>query len=381
MIVTGPGESYLDARPLLGLVFGVTADRRWEEQAELLRHRGARIVHGPTVRTHALGSAPELSDAIEAMVTNPPDLVVLTTAIGLRGLLESAEALGRAEGLREVLGNAELIARGPKAAGVAAGEGWTPTWQAPNATSVEVVEHLREQGIAGRRVAAVLDGRQHPVLADQMRDLGAEVISVPVYVWELPADHDPAYRLIDTLIDGGIDAVTFTSSPGVLNLLELANEVDRAADLRAAMQRDVQVISIGPVCTSAINSEGLEVEIEPLRPRLGAMVHSVATALAATRRPTRIGEVELLLDGADAVLDGEIVPLGSRERSVLDLLALRPGAVVSKAELRDLIWGPETGLHTVEVNVGRLRDRLTAAVGDRLQVVAIPRRGYRLIAG
>lgn len=378
--MNGPNESYLDARPLLGLVVGVTADRRWEEQAELLRRRGARIVHGPTVRTHALGSAPELTEAIQAMVDDPPDLVVLTTAIGLRGLLESADALGRGEELRDVLGSAELIARGPKAAGVAAGEGWTPTWQAPQATSDEVVEHLAGRGIAGRRVAAVLDGRARPVLAEQMRELGADVVAVPVYRWELPSDHEPAHRLIETLVDDGLDALTFTSSPGVLNLFELAREIDRADELRAALDDGVRIVSVGPVCSSTLGSCDVGVDIEPRRPRLGAMVHSFATSVAATRRPTRVGDVELLLDGGDAVIDGEVVPLGPRERSMLDLLAQRTG-VVAKTDLRDLIWGPDTGLHTVEVTVGRLRDRLAAAVGNRLQVIAVPRRGYRLAAG
>ena len=38
-------------RALDGFAIGVTADRRWEEQAELLMRRGARVVHGPTIRT------------------------------------------------------------------------------------------------------------------------------------------------------------------------------------------------------------------------------------------------------------------------------------------------------------------------------------------
>ena len=36
---------------LEGFTVGITADRRWEEQAALLERRGARVVHGPAIRT------------------------------------------------------------------------------------------------------------------------------------------------------------------------------------------------------------------------------------------------------------------------------------------------------------------------------------------
>lgn len=37
--------------PLDGFVVGVTADRRASEQAELLRRRGADVMHGPAIAT------------------------------------------------------------------------------------------------------------------------------------------------------------------------------------------------------------------------------------------------------------------------------------------------------------------------------------------
>src|SRR5437879_2046092 len=39
---------------LAGRAIGITADRRWEEQADLFRRRGATIVHGPTMTTRLL---------------------------------------------------------------------------------------------------------------------------------------------------------------------------------------------------------------------------------------------------------------------------------------------------------------------------------------
>ena len=38
-------------RPLAGYTIGITGHRRWEEQAEMLSRRGARVLHGPTMTT------------------------------------------------------------------------------------------------------------------------------------------------------------------------------------------------------------------------------------------------------------------------------------------------------------------------------------------
>ncbi len=72
--------------------------------------------------------------------------------------------------------------------------------------------------------------------------------------------------------------------------------------------------------------------------------------------------------------------LPERERVLLEALAERPGAVVSKRALLRRVWGPgETDEHVVEVTIARLRQRLgVAGVG----IETVIRRGYRLrIAG
>ena len=71
-------------------------------------------------------------------------------------------------------------------------------------------------------------------------DLGATVVAVPVYRWSLPDDIDPAARLIRAVIDGRVDAVTFTARPAIENLFLIADELDLADSLRAALS-DVEL--------------------------------------------------------------------------------------------------------------------------------------------
>lgn len=80
---------------LTGWVVGVTADRRHEELIDLLRRRLARVIHAPTMRIRPLGSDDELGEAIEATIAQRPELIVLSTVIGVRGWLEAARLPGR----------------------------------------------------------------------------------------------------------------------------------------------------------------------------------------------------------------------------------------------------------------------------------------------
>src|SRR5947208_13714405 len=94
--------------PLHGYCIGVTADRRWDEQAELLRRRGASVVHGPSIRTLPLGSDELLSSATEAVIAKPPDILLANTGIGIRAWFEAADSWGMGRDLRAALASARI---------------------------------------------------------------------------------------------------------------------------------------------------------------------------------------------------------------------------------------------------------------------------------
>jgi len=77
-----------------------------------------------------------------------------------------------------------------------------------------------------------------------------------------------------------------------------------------------------------------------------------------------------LLGPVDVVVRGVPVPIpGARRRSVLAVLALHPGTVVSSDRLIDLIWEerpPTTAMNTLQRHISYLRGIL----GDRDAIVA-----------
>src|SRR5690349_17128139 len=102
---------------LTGFTVAVTAERRRDEMAALLQRRGARIVTASAINIVPLIDDDALHAATAACIGLAPDLVVATTGFGFRGWLEAAEGWGLGDRLREVLGRARIIARGPKPCG------------------------------------------------------------------------------------------------------------------------------------------------------------------------------------------------------------------------------------------------------------------------
>lgn len=363
--------------PLDGYVIGVTADRRADEQIQLLTQRGADCLHGPVIRTHPLGPEEDLERATRALIADPPDHVLLTTGIGVRGWLEAAEALHLADDLLDALFGATVYARGPKAAGAALTGGIEVTWSSPDARSEALVAQLATQDVAGRRVAVQLDGALGAGLCRAIESLGAEPVPVPVYRWSLPDDVAPATRLVRAIVDRRVDAVTFTARPAVENLFEIAAEVGLLDATLAALGDDVAAFCVGPVCGGFARDLGIDPVHEPPRARLGALVQHLTQWFAGRDRELELAGFHVRLQGRAVSVDGsEPRRLSERERGILTALAERPGAVMSKRSLLRAVWGAtEADEHVVEVTVARLRQRLGPA-GEGVETVM--RRGYRL---
>ncbi|MDR7279420.1 uroporphyrinogen-III synthase [Catenuloplanes atrovinosus] len=355
---------------LSGFTIGVTADRRRDELASLLERRGARIVLAPALRIVPIADDTELRAATRACLDTPPDIVMANTGIGMRGWLEAAEGWGLGEPLRAVLAGAYMVARGPKARGAIRAAGLQDQWSPDSESCDEVVEHLKEYGVAGKTIAMQLHGDRQPECSDALEAAGARVIEVPVYRWAPPTDPAPLHRLVDLITGRLVDAVTFTSAPAVSALLRAAGpSTDSVLD---ALRTDVLAACVGPVTAAPLRRHNIPV-IAPSRARLGAMVRTLVDELPQRAVNLKIAGHVLTLRGHAAVIDGELKPLAPAPMAVLRALAATPGRVLSRAALlRTLPRGADE--HAVEMAVARLR----AGLGAPGVVQTVVKRGYRL---
>jgi len=366
----------MELAPLEGWTVAVTADRRAQEQIDLLERQGADVLHAPTIGTTFFEDSDQLRAATTSVIARPPDVLVANTGIGMRSWFDATSSWGLTDALVESLRTATILARGPKAAGAVRRVGLNVDRAALSERLEEVAALLGESGVAGRRVLLQLDGSDDAWFREHLESLGAEVVTARVYRWRPVPDPEPVDRLIDAVLERRVDAVTFTSAPALRNLLELAG--GRQASLVNALNSHVDIACVGPVCAEAAATEGLSRVAAPDLGRLGGLIRTVVDTLSSRRRVVRLGGANVVAQGRALRIAERKVRLSPQERLVFDALVEASGKVVTKQRLETLVWGDVSAKgHRLHVTVGRLRDRL-GPVADAIEPVH--GRGYRIAA-
>lgn len=270
-----------DQCSLAGATIAVTAERRADQQLAYLTKRGATTVHAPVLRTIDQTERPELAEITERFLDAPPDVLVVQTGQGLRWWFDALEPSLR-DHLVASLQATEVWCRGIKATSACRGAGLTVSWQAPDESSAEILARLGTSAAEHRHIAIQLDGndlawRDHAVDS-------ARLTLVDLYRYTLPDDLGPAAALIDGVIDGRIDAVTFTASPAIRHLREIADRHGRRAELDAAFRDQAIAAVVGPVCAATASDAGWTNLVEPDTARLMPMLSALAGHLTDGRR-------------------------------------------------------------------------------------------------
>ncbi|ARK06565.1 MULTISPECIES: uroporphyrinogen-III synthase [Cellulosimicrobium] len=360
---------------MAGCTVLVTADRRKSELAAALQRRGAEVRHAPALSMIPHADDEQLLAGTRDLVERPPDVVVVTTGIGFRSWVEAADAHGLADRLLEVLADARIVARGPKARGAIQAAGLTADWVAESETSAEIADVLLGEGVAGLRIAVQHHGAGADGLDVVFAEAGAEVASLVVYRWGPPPDPEALRASVEAAAVGEIDAVVFTSAPGAEAWLSAAEEHGVGRLVVSRFQDGSMVAAaVGPVTARPLEHRGVT-PLQPERGRLGALVRTLVahyeqaeTVALATVAGT------LQIRSRVAVLDGEVLPLSPSSLEVLRLLAARRGEVVTRDDVLDVLPGDSRDPHAAEVAVARLRE----ATGRRDLVRTVVKRGYRL---
>ncbi|MFE5810280.1 uroporphyrinogen-III synthase [Streptomyces sp. NPDC056491] len=359
--------------PLAGFTVGVTAARRADELIALLRRRGAAVLHAPALRIVPLADDSELLAATKELIGCAPDVVVATTAIGFRGWIEAADGWGVGEELLERLRAAELLARGPKVKGAIRAAGLVETWSPDSESLAEVLERLLSAGVAGRRIALQLHGEPLPGFVEALRAGGAEVVVVPVYRWMAPEDLAPLDRLLDAMIGGSVDAVSFTSAPAAASLLSRAEERGLQEAVLDALRGSLLSACVGPVTALPLQALGVDT-VQPERFRLGPLVQLLCKELPGRARVLPVAGHRVEIRGHAVLVDAQLRPVPPAGMALLRSLARRPGWVVARAELLRALPGAGRDEHAVETAMARLR----VALGVPNLIQTVVKRGYRL---
>jgi uroporphyrinogen III methyltransferase/synthase len=250
--------AWLERRPLHGEVVAVTRARaQVSGLAARLRELGADVVETPAIRIEPLPvHLPELSSY---------SLVCLTSPNGVRLLFEALRARGHDA---RALAGARVAAIGPGTAAALREHGIEADVLPQRFVAEGLLETLRDEPLAGRRVLVARAAEARDTLPEGLRGRDAEVDVVALYetVAE-PLSEAQREELLRATY------VTFTSSSTVRFLLDGGGEV---AD-------GTRVVSIGPVTSETLRERGIEPEVEAGRHDVDGLVEALTRDAAARR--------------------------------------------------------------------------------------------------
>ncbi len=261
-----------------GARVGITAARRADEQAALVRSLGGVPHHGPSVDLDTPAPDALVRDALIAIGAAPLDIAVFVTGVGARHLLRAAERADLMAPVLAALRGARVIARGTKPRRVLRELDIPVDLTAHPAESRVIRDLLLAEPIAGRRIFVQCAGAPPDLMIAPLRAAGADVLEAHPYALDIPPDGRAALALAEDAVAGRLDALTFTSAHAVHGLVALAERA--GIDVARIGTGGAVIVAVGPVTREALLEHGLPVHVEPQTPRMGAMFRALAAALA-----------------------------------------------------------------------------------------------------
>ena len=265
------------SRPLFGKRVLVTRAR---EQAsalsDLLIARGAEPVEFPVIRIAPIADTSLLDAALANL--GQYDWIVFTSANAVPVVAARLESLGL-DG--RAFAGAKIAAIGPATAmSLRRLLGLKADFVPREAVAEGLLADWPDAEMAGKRalVPRALDARE--ILPEQLRERGAIVDVVSVY--ETVVDSGEAEALRGQILNGEIDAVTFTSSSTVRNFAQALGITGSGEAFR--LPATCVVAAIGPVTADTARELGLEPSVVAAEHTIPGLVSALEECLAAAAR-------------------------------------------------------------------------------------------------
>ena len=268
-------------RRLSGQRIALFEGRLASEISDLVWRSGGVPVCVPAVRERRRPATLEVGALLLELQGEAHPVFVLSTGVGTSALFDEARALGRDAELRDAMARGATVCRGPKPVAALHREVVTASLKARSPfTTAELIEALEQVEVCDRMTVLVHYGERNMPLVDALLSRGARLHELTLYAWELPDDTGPLERIVGELACGQFAAAAFTTQIQGRNLLSVADEMGRTAQLLEALRERVVVAAVGPTCARVLADLGIAPRVVPENPKMGAMVSALVDHLA-----------------------------------------------------------------------------------------------------
>jgi uroporphyrinogen-III synthase len=216
------------------------------------------------------------------------------TGVGVFNLFQNIQRSERLNTVHESLQDTIVIARSNKPEMELRKFG-IKTNLVPDINTLEgTLNLLKRFDIKNKNIGILWHGESSDSFKKKLKSLGANVFDFSSYSYSSSLEHKNAImlkemgydyvapneekieRLIEDLMNGTVDSITFTSPPAVKEFFELAKRNNRFNSLKDKLNKNVLVVSVGPSTSNMLAQFHVLVDVMPNTYRMGPMIKELA---------------------------------------------------------------------------------------------------------
>ncbi|MFY4774292.1 uroporphyrinogen-III synthase [Metabacillus sp. RGM 3146] len=252
----------------------LAGQRKIEEQSKIVENLGGIALSRPAQGTVFLDDK-GLEEKIRNLINNPVDWLILTTGMGTEALWNKAKDLGFEEEWLQALSAVKIGVRGYKTMQMVNKLGLKSDARDDDGSNDGLLRELEPFDFRGKRVALQLHGEPAPKLKEWFASKNAETIEIQPYLHIAP-DQAVLNQLTEEIIEGKVDAVSFTSTPQGRFLMKYAREKGIEDKILTAFSDKVVALAVGKVTAQSLKEEGIKRVIVPEIERMGSAIMALS---------------------------------------------------------------------------------------------------------
>ncbi len=248
--------------------------------AEIVTKLGGQPRIVPTVEIGPVSDLEEVKKPLSLIAAGKADIIIFMSQNGVSSFLTLSEKLRLKSDVLKALHSMQVVAIGSKTGKMLEEQGIRVDITPADHSSNGLADALSRLDLRGKVLALPRTDKPTDYLNKRLDGTSAEIVQFTTYETRCPSDRTEILNLIEDILNGRIDIITFTSSATARNLIQIAEERRLADRLMNSLSEKVVVASIGPVTTSTLESLGVKVHVTPEEYTIEAMMEALDTYLS-----------------------------------------------------------------------------------------------------
>jgi uroporphyrinogen-III synthase len=285
---------------LRGITVAVTSSRRASELADIVRKFGGIPYIAPTIgikNNNELNS--ECNHFIETISNESMHFFIFMTGVGVFNLFQNLQKLQKLNTVVEKLQDTIVIARSNKPKMELRKFGIKTNF-VPNINTIDgILNLLKRFDIKNKNIGILWHGDSSSSFKKKLASLGASVFDFSSYSYSarleqtnasmleemgydyVAPDEEKIKMLIEDIMKGTVDSITFTSPPAVKEFFEFATRNNKINLLKDKLNSTVLVVSVGPSTSKMLAMFYVLADIMPTTYRMGPMIKELADYISS----------------------------------------------------------------------------------------------------